>query len=514
ARRVREHLPPHNRKTTGHNHNLRSLSNPVRFIFLPVQGRTFAICFGYGSSTLEWSHIEANFGLRFAARKFDSNSMSGIGSRRIDASARSQWVQIPSNSSLKDFEIELDGEFTRKLVGNLEEGIEIPELGAIVATDSVSFKLDTDLHAVHGVLTQMLQATLAGEASADLAFIDSLEPLRATSEIVQRLEQRLALEFFGTSDEPATGASAVPPDPMNVHVLAFAPSDDLSIENLHDFVAQKGGEFPEFDEMSLTSLRSAISALPGRNTVGSLKNVKIQARDANGDPASQAKPLKHWLIFEEGDGQQRYLLTLGKWYALAADYYEKLDQDLAQIEDVTALLELRTWDDWGHRKNWEKHYNEKAAEDRDDLVCLDRHRLFPQDGNGDQIEACDLLHENGYLIHVKHYTGSQTLSHLFSQGFVSAQTLVADSSYRNDFIEAVKSLSNNPALEEAAGAKPPRFVTYAIAFTGTHQLPQDLPTFSKVNLRSFARRVRMVGSVPTLARIQMTFKPKSEQKDP
>ncbi|MFG3055521.1 DUF6119 family protein [Kitasatospora sp. NPDC048239] len=483
-------------------------------IFLPVQGRTFAICFGYSSSTLEWSHIEANFGLRFAARKFDSNAMNGIGSRRIDASARSQWVQIPSNSSLRDFEVELDGEFTRKLVGNLEEGIEIPELGAIVATDSVSFKIDTDLHAVRDVLAQMLQATLGSEASRDLAFIDSLEPLRATSEVVQRLEQRLAVALFETTDVAGAGtASAVPADLMDIHVLAFAPPDDMSIENLHDFVAQKGGESREFDEMSLASLRSAVSDLPGRKTVGSLKSVKVMARDANGEPASPAKPLKHWLVFEAGDGQQRYLLTLGKWYALAEGYYEKLDQDLAQIENVTALLGLRTWDDWGPRKNWEKHYNEKAAEDRDDLVCLDRHRLFPQDGNGDQVEACDLLHENGYLIHVKHYTGSQTLSHLFSQGFVSAQTLVADASYRHDFIDAVKSLSDNQALEQAAGAKPPRFVTYAIAFDGAQRLPQDLPTFSKVNLRSFARRVRMVGSVPTIARIQMTFKPKKENKD-
>ncbi|MFE2129153.1 DUF6119 family protein [Streptomyces amritsarensis] len=477
-------------------------------IFLPVHGRTFAVCFGYGSSTLEWSHIEANFGLRFAARRFDSNAMSGIGSRRIDASARSQWVQIPSNSSIRDFEVELDGEFTRKLVGNLEDGVEFPELGAVVATDSVSFKIDTDLHSVRDILAQMLQATLEGEASRDLAFIDSLEPLRATSDIVQRLEQRLAQELFGaTGAARAESASAVP-DPWDVHVLAFAPPDDLSIENLHNFAALKGDESQEFDEMSLESLRSAISGLPGRNTVGSLKSVKVQARDVNGEPASQAKPLKHWLVFEAGDGQQRYLLTLGKWYALAEGYYEKLDQDLAQIEDVTSRLGLRTWDDWGAGKNHEKHYNEKATEGRSDLICLDRHPLYPRDGDGDQVEACDLLHEDGYLIHVKHYTGSQTLSHLFSQGFVSAQTLVSDTYYRDDFIEAVKSI--NTGLEEVARAKPPRFVTYAIAFDGTQRLPQDLPTFSKVNLRSFARRVRMVGSVPTLARIQMTFKPKKK----
>jgi uncharacterized protein (TIGR04141 family) len=43
-------------------------------IFLPVDSRTFAICFGHGSSTLEWNAVEPNFGLRFAAR-----AMQGLG---------------------------------------------------------------------------------------------------------------------------------------------------------------------------------------------------------------------------------------------------------------------------------------------------------------------------------------------------------------------------------------------------------------------------------------------------
>ncbi|MFD6744434.1 DUF6119 family protein, partial [Streptomyces anthocyanicus] len=197
-------------------------------------------------------------------------------------------------------------------------------------------------------------------------------------------------------------------------------------------------------------------------------------------------------------------LTLGKWYSLAEKYSEKLDQDLSQIEDVTEILNLRAWDDWGPKQSYEEHYNEKATDKRSDLICLDRYRLFAEDG--DQVEACDLLHADGYLIHVKPYTGSQTLSHLFSQGFVSAQTIISDKKYRQDFIDAVNSI--NPGLTEAASNVPPKFVTYAVAFDGDQKIPQDLPTFSKVNLRSFSKRVRLLGSIPTIARIQVTFKKK------
>ncbi|MET8969194.1 DUF6119 family protein [Streptomyces hydrogenans] len=421
--------------------------------------------------------MEANFGLGFAARRFDSKAMTGVGSRRIDSSARSQWVQIPTNSSISDFEVELDGEFTR-----------------------IAFKLEIDLNRVRDVLGVMLETAETGDVTKDLAFIDSLEPLRAKSEVVKTLERLLTKEFFGDRARNTQGSAA---EGLDVHLLAFAPPDDLSVGNIHNFVIYKGEDSQEFEEMSLQSLRAAILSFPGKFGVTSLASMKVQARDSNGAAASIARPLKHWLIFEAGNQDRRYLLTLGKWYALAESYSKKLDEDLAQIEDVTDVLNLRTWDDLGPNKNWEKHFNERAAEGRNDLICLDRHLLYSE---GDQIEACDLLHADGYLVHVKKYTGSQTLSHLFSQGFVSAQTLISDAAYRSDFLEAINSI--NPALVGVAGAMPPKFVTYAIAFDGQQRLPQDLPTFSKVNLRSFSKRIKLLGSAATLARVQMTFKSK------
>ncbi|MFI9026917.1 DUF6119 family protein [Streptomyces sp. NPDC053560] len=477
-------------------------------IFLPVADRVFAVCFGYGSSTLEWSWIEANFGLKFAARRFDSNAMSGIGSRRIDASARSQWVQIPANSSISDFEVELDGEFTRKLVGRLENGIDFPDMGAVVATDSVSFKVDTDLMKVRNILLKMLDIAEAGDANKDLAFIDSLEPLRLKSDEVKDLEKLLVDTLFGDRARKPQGKplDQLAVSSLNVHILSFAPPDDVSVENVHDFVVYKNDLVEDFEVMHVDAIRRALAKFPGKFGVSCLGDIKIQARDSNGEAVSMAKPLKHWLVFEAGDQSRRYLLTLGKWYALAEKYTEKLDQDLSQIADVTDVLQLIDWDDWGPKKNWEKHFNQKATEGRSDLVCLDRHKLYTEDR--DEVEACDLLHADGYLIHVKPYSGSQTLSHLFSQGFVSAQTIISDSAYRSSFVEAVRSL--NADLVSAASNVPPKFVTYAVAFDGDQKIPQDLPTFSKVNLRSFSKRIKMLGSVPTLARIQKTFKSESK----
>jgi uncharacterized protein (TIGR04141 family) len=127
-------------------------------------------------------------------------------------------------------------------------------------------------------------------------------------------------------------------------------------------------------------------------------------------------------------------------------------------------------------------------------------------GDGDEVDACDLFHEGGYLIHVKRYNGSPTLSQLFSQGSVSAQLIAGDTFYRAGFLAAVKEKNE---IFVSVAEKAPEVVTYAIGFTEDRRLLEDLPSFSKVNLRDFAKRLRGSRVRPTLCRIQSASRPLS-----
>lgn len=62
-------------------------------IFLPVTNRWFALCIGHGLGVLDWDHVDANFGLRVAARRFDPVSVKEVKTRRIDSSGRVQSVR-------------------------------------------------------------------------------------------------------------------------------------------------------------------------------------------------------------------------------------------------------------------------------------------------------------------------------------------------------------------------------------------------------------------------------------
>lgn len=478
--------------------DVKSLSHRL-VLFLPVDGRLFAVCFGYGSSALEWSTIEPNFGLRFASRSYNTAALNEIRSRRIDPSARTQSVQIPNRTGIRDFDVELEGEFIRRMVGELDDEFDFPDLGAVVATDSIAFKAETDLREVHRVLKQMLNVVTENSAREDLRFIDALEPLRSKDELTAELEKLLVQQLFqgrATKQSEPRDEDVASLDPF---ILSFAPPDDLTIENVFAIRVRRGDDVGLLTEMRVESLLETLSEFSGSFGRSALKDIKVMAIDSDGNPASQSTPLKNWLIFEAGSEDRRYLLTLGKWFALAESYARQLDEDLSGIEDVTGHLNLPDWikgtrDD---EKTGEGDYNLAAVDGRSDLVCLDKKTLSSM---GSQIEACDLFHRDGYLIHVKKYSDSQTLSHLFSQGFVSAQILTEDIDYREAFIEKVKELDSS--MESVATSAPAK-VVYAIAVEGDRAIPLSLPTFSKVNLRGFVRKLRRMQVTPTVARIQM-----------
>ncbi|MET9630972.1 DUF6119 family protein [Lentzea sp. NPDC006480] len=467
-------------------------------IFLPVKNRTFAACFGYGSSALEWTDLEPNFGLRFAARRIDPNGLNEIRSRRIDASSRTQSVQLPAGSDIRNFDIPLEGEFVRKLAGELDsEGVSFGDIGAIVATDSVAFKMETDLTQVISALGHMLDEVSTRQVHDELAFVDALVPLRTKSTEVTKLDALLATRLFeGVRNGVTARVREDAADSLTDYFLEFSPPDGVSTNKVNKVVVRRGNTADskrvDFTDLTIEGLRVALTELGGRFGKGSLKDIRLIAVDDNGEPASQMLPLKNWLVFEAGDTKRRFILTLGGWFSLQENYTDQLNKDLATIEVVNNEIPLPDW----LSTDKEGEYNEKAAVDG--FALLDKVDLRPEDG--DEVEACDLFYKDGHLVHVKRYNGSQTLSHLFSQGFVSAQLIAGDATYRANFLNAIASISANLSTEAEAA---PRTVTYAIGVTGDKKIPDDLPSFSKVNLRDFAKRLRLSKLRATLYRIQI-----------
>ncbi|WP_340673733.1 DUF6119 family protein [Brevibacillus agri] len=107
------------------------------------------------------------------------------------------------------------------------------------------------------------------------------------------------------------------------------------------------------------------------------------------------------------------------------------------------------------------------------------------------------------LIHVKPWDSSSTLSHLFSQGRVSAELLIQEIEFRKltrqkisgldiSFVNVIEENFFNPREYE---------IVFAIIDPSNNPLRERLPFFSKLNMMQNVKYLRNLGFSVTLKKI-------------
>jgi uncharacterized protein (TIGR04141 family) len=134
--------------------------------------------------------------------------------------------------------------------------------------------------------------------------------------------------------------------------------------------------------------------------------------------------------------------------------------------------------------------------DNANFYLLDQ-KLIRLDGAPSSFEFCDLLTPNHDIIHVKKYSSSSVLSHLFSQAYVSAEAPIHEpyvTTRVNEYLaqESEFRFVFNPA------AQPRNRIVFAIMQTNE---ALHMPFFSKVNFRQFAQRLTAMGYKVEVCRI-------------
>ncbi len=487
----------------------RSASN--RFIiFLPVGQRVFAVCFGYASGALDWNAVETGFGLSLAARTMSDAAIRELKSRRFDVKARTQSVQVPGGGSLRDLDVELEGEFVFRLAGKMadmeldtsgeELDLGIDTKGALIAGDSIAFRAEVDLKSVQAVLDEFLGIVIHSPPSDAFAFVDALKPIKSSDSRMDLLEKKLIEILFGGEGGDPVGSSATTTGGglslASDAMISLAPPDELSVADIGILRILKGKGVAERESISLESVVAACKEFRGDRAVRDLRAIRIEALSMDDTPLGPTLPLLHWLVAELPVDGRRYVLTMGKWFAIDAEFVAKLDSDLASIPDLTNELRIPDWDPEPGGRHLETPWNARAFKGVD-WVTLDTVDLR---SGGDEIEACDQMHRDGHLVHIKRYDRSHTMSHLFAQGTTSAEVLIDDDEYKRAFVQAVR--ERNPEFVDAA-QRAPESVVYAIAVSDGRAIPGSLPTFSKVNLRNHCRRLRRAKLRPAVARVNI-----------
>ncbi|MGY4303818.1 uncharacterized protein (TIGR04141 family) [Bradyrhizobium sp. USDA 4369] len=188
-----------------------------------------------------------------------------------------------------------------------------------------------------------------------------------------------------------------------------------------------------------------------------------------------------------------YILNNGKWYEIAANFTQRVLDDFVSIPDSGLQLPHYTAD---HADEGE--YNLAATGAIQRACCLDR-KMIPHGGAKSTIEFCDILTADRKLVHVKRYSGSAQLSHLFNQGAVSGELFLSDEDFRQKLNEQ---LPDGYKIDHRRRPTPGDYeIVFAIISKSNNAL--DIPFFSKVTMRSARRRLETFGYRVTKKKISI-----------
>jgi uncharacterized protein (TIGR04141 family) len=278
--------------------------------------------------------------------------------------------------------------------------------------------------------------------------------------------------------------------------LGIAPPDMVEWDKVAEFRyhADRQKNPLKRRELRLSEYLAALKAakLFDTLTVERLKTYNIWSVNGNGQTVDRWTAW-HCLFGEIEFGDKTYVLDDGDFYSVSADYLETLGESLAHVEECEAALP-----DWING-SWEKDYNEMAAQSSPDYLLLDR-RPVKIARHTTQVEICDILTSQGHLVHVKRKTdGSSALSHLFAQGFVSGDLLVAsDPAFRRAAIDMIaKAGKEREKVDPDFDASLFKSFSVSKIEPGKHEVVfailgdwdgglETLPFFSKVMLRQIA----------------------------
>lgn len=216
--------------------------------------------------------------------------------------------------------------------------------------------------------------------------------------------------------------------------------------------------------------------------------------DGQGDKKKHRR-LYDCFVYEVVHKKKNYVLFSGEWYCIEDKFFADVEKDFQALLTATPLRASTT----------ANNEQELIAElDKDmDLLNLDKVKASPTGAAGANIEPCDFLSRNKELIHLKDGHGSAPISHLWSQGVVSAETFVRDEVFRKSMRDSAIKRQKKAGKEKFEtllpdGRSKPTASDYKVIY-GIMRHPYQrtkklgLPFFSKVSLRAAASRIQLMG---------------------
>ncbi|MFG0761698.1 TIGR04141 family sporadically distributed protein [Aeromonas media] len=441
-------------------------------LIIPSEKRHLAFTFGYGKSMLYSHMIERGFGLRVALNIGDAEKIKSIDKSTLDRVSLKTKSQTSKSTNVNDFdfEFEFDQEILKSICASIENDNEMNEV--VSGSDAVSLYTDVELASLPDIADRLISAYKEQTYKEKYPWVDFIQPISDPTLVGMLNENIMSSINDGLLEN-----------------IWISPPEVIDYSDLSGFVYRSSkNHSPCFhNELNLNILiKEAHMRKP--ISVDSLKRRKIKRFNASEQEVGSWS-VYHCLNAEVLLGNETYILNDEYWYRVNSDFSESINSffegmDRADIDfpDFNGMNEAE--------------YLITVA-DGENFALLDRKLIRPIN-TGNRIEFCDLFSQCNAFIHVKKYSSSSVLSHLFAQASVAIDCLMNDPSVQpqvNKYLEDTY-LSLRFNNEDS-----PRKYRVVLAIMQGTPGELHLPFFSKVNLRHHARRLTNMGFKVEIAKI-------------
>lgn len=435
--------------------NISSNSSNKAVVVFKHRNRYISVVYGYGRSMLEDGSIERNFGLIVAANLIDPQKIKSLNSMTIEDTIIDTQKQSMFYSSQTDLQVDANKEILKSVSGapKLES-----EARFLVGTDSLTATRKMKIEDIKESIKFYYNAYKKDDYKKNgFAWLDNVKKEKDKNAI-DKLDEELVSSILNESDRITIGPNRIM-DWENISGLYFKGNGKVDFDNL-DMTLDY--------ESYLGSFKENIDVL------AKLKRDKIMAFTDSEEEFMISK-VYDGIIYEIVFDGMKYLLCNGDWFKVNKDFYEEIKGIISSCPVCSIqLAELNNGEG-------ENDYNKRICDSNADYALLDSKNYRVPGYSYSKIEPCDILTKDNKFIHVKKNDSSSKLSHLFSQGTVSAQLLSSDPKFRRHINTKVKS-KLGPTFLKANAQNQNYEVVYAIVDKRKKELFEILPFFSMVSL--------------------------------
>jgi len=443
-------------------------------LFLPVEDRTLALCFGHAHMTLNDDAFERQFGLKVTLNSVPRNGLRSLDLATPDAVTFQKRVQASKDSDVQDFGVDMLRDLAR-VAGGTPSDKAFAKF--IAGRDSLSITCSVNSSGLVEKCKDILSIYLAKEYKKHFPWVDNLQ-VELRKDILEKLDKNLMTAL----DSMRAGA------PSDLHM---APPEVVSYEEgslLH--YNGFGSSGAQFHSLSVEDYVGELNRCKCKDDISKIKEKhRIRARSSISEEFSEKWKVYDCFTYEtslgSGKNQQNYVLFAGIWYAIDNNFKKRVDAHFATIRKVNIVGRTIC-------RN-ERELIADLHANRPDLLMLDQEKINPKGVRYANIEPCDFLSKNKEFIHLKDGHSSGPISHLWSQGIVSAEALVSDTDFRAKLRAIVKSKKRGFEAYIPRGNEKVVREEYTAVY-GIMRKPYadgsfDIPFFSKVSLQAACERL-------------------------